>query len=148
MTALTSAEAQALLPEYTRKDVQDTDELSVKAQYLGYLCAKGDIDKIKRFVLQNRAGELEDIVNHRPKSQQSRTCLHMVMYWNTGAKALEMFNLLVTHGAIFYKDDNNKFPWEIVELSWVTPISLSYLGQRDVEEFQTTMTDLCKKYNI
>ena len=156
MSTLTAAQARSLLHDYTIEQVQrllqetdeSTDELSVKAHYLGYLCARGDIVKIKRFILQNRAGELEEIVNHRPEKQWKGTCLHMVTYWNTGDKALEMFKLLVTHGAIFYEDGYGKFPWEITGVRWLAPITMSYLGERDMNEFTSTITDLCRMYRI
>jgi hypothetical protein len=156
MSTLTASQARALLPDYTFEEIQSllketdelTDKLSVKSHYLGYLCAKGDLDKIKRFILQNRAGELEEIVNHRPEKQWKGTCLHMVTYWNTGDKALEIFKLLVTHGAIFYEDGYGKFPWEITGVRWLDPITMSYLGERDMNEFTSTITDFCRMYRI
>ena len=119
---LPAAHAQSLLPEFTFRRVQlpreryhqPSDDLAVKPLYLGHLCARGDIVEVRNFLQEIDPDDLEQILNAAPHEQWYGTCLHMVTYWNTGDKAIELFKLLVLHGAKPVEDYYGYFPWDML----------------------------------
>ena len=124
------------------------DDLTTKALYLGNLCARGDINQIKTFIRETDPEELREILNCAPDQQWNSTCLHMLMNWNTGNKALEMFELLVEHGAEYKRDGYGSFPWQHLGSLWITPVEYVQLSERNEDEFEETRSTLREMYNL
>ena len=119
------SQARLLLQEYTIGQIHalfpsDT-ELTIKTIYLGNQCARGDYEKVEAFVRETEPEELKTILNNRVRNHQ--TCLHTVLYWNTGADALRMFQLLVEHGAKFVGDGYGNLPWQVGGYVWVSVVT-------------------------
>ena len=150
LRSLTSSEAQDLLSSHTIQQIQHIfelkkrpyDDLILKTVYFGNLCAKGDIDQIKVIISNTVPEELETVLNNQCPYLWGGTCLHITAYWNTGDKALAMFELLVNHGAKMFKDSYGQFPWFKSGYLWITIIEDINLGQRDPEEFNATQERL------
>ena len=153
---LSAAEAQSRLPDFTVDQIRqllqeicvDDNELSVKTHYLGNLCARGDINKVRAFLDETSPQELKKILNARPYDQWEGSCLHMVGYWNTGDKAIELFDLLYMYGAQFHQDGYDNFPWQSSADLWITPIVGADLGKRNTQEFKDTVLRLYRMYNV
>ena len=159
---ITLARAQSLLrqmPLFCKHEIRDileetafgdeVDDLTVDALYLGNLCARGDLDGVKKFLRETEEKEpeeLDNILNHCPQEQWYGNCLHMVANWNTGDKALEMFDILFEHGAKLYENYYDHLPWEKTGGLFITPITQSTLGKRNPAEFSSTKDDLCEIY--
>ena len=119
------SQARLLLPDYTLEQIHalfpaDT-ELTIKTFYLANQCARGDYEKVEAFVRETEPEELKTILNNR--ARQDKTCLHTVLYWNTGAEALRLFQLLVQHGAKFVEDSYGHLPWRVGGYVWVSIIT-------------------------
>ena len=128
---------------------EKVDDLTVRALYLGNLCALGDLAGVKRFLRETEDKEpevLDNILNHRPIEQWNGNCLHMVCNWNTGEKALEMFDILFEHGAKIYENYYDQLPWEKTGGLFIAPITQSTLGKRNPAEFSSTKDRLCGLY--
>ena len=152
---LTSDQAKSHLPDFTIEQIHELlvqkgrkfSELSIKVHYLNNLCARGDKAKIKLFLEETDPQELQKILNESPYEQWDNTFLHVVLYWNTGIPALEMFEMLLTSGAVFRRDFAGKLPWQSAANIWVTPFTTIELGQRNINEFKDTMLQVYNKYN-
>ena len=153
---LTASRARSLLMNLSVEQVrlvrqiegEHIDDLTANALYLGNLCARGDMNQIKSFIRGTEIEEMREILNCAPEQQWYGTCLHMVMYWNTGAKALEMFELLVEHGAEYKRDSYGSFPWGQLGSIWITPVDNISLGPRNEDEFEETRATLREMYNL
>ena len=78
---ITAAHAQSLLHPFCIHQIHDileettmedekVDDLTVKALYLGNLCARGDLAGVKRFLRETEEKEpeeLDNILNHCPQ---------------------------------------------------------------------------------
>lgn len=153
---LTASQARSLLLDLNVEQVriifqiegEHVDDLTAKALCLGNLCARGDMEQLKAFIRETGSQELREILNCAPDQQWNSTCLHMVMNWNTGAKALEMFELLVEHGAEYKRDGYGCFPWQKLAYVWITPVEFIPLGDRDEGEFEETRANLVEMYYL
>lgn len=152
---LTSAEARSHLPYMTLDQVrlvtamvEPVDDLTVNALYLGYLCAGGNIERIKAFVRETEPRDLREILNCAPDLQWNGTCLHMLLGWNTGAEAHEIFDFLVQHGAEYVRDGYGFYPWQKLGFVWITPIDYIEIGERDQDEFEETIETLRFMYHL
>jgi hypothetical protein len=161
-----TSRAKELLGEYTLEQLRvlfqtenffpfiKNDDSFIKAYYLGYLCAKGDYEKVKSFIEEIDREELETILNIPCRWNQ--TCLHKVLYWNNGENAIRLVELLVEHGAEFFKDWYGQFPWQVDEVghhdgfSWVSEIFGTYIPHqeliRDPAEFRETLEIIRTRY--
>ena len=160
---LTAAEARALLPNLTIENIRryrektgrvcterpDFEELCLKVLYLGNLCARGDIDAIRRLLRETSPEEVEEIVNGTPYEQNHGNCLHMVLYWNTGSKAIELVELLLQYKASFLPNYHGDFPWENKGVVWISTITVDrqkpFLGRRNEAEFEPTLNYVRQK---
>lgn len=153
---LTSAEARSRLPYFTLDQVhaltadidEPVDDLTARALYLGYLCAGGNIERIKAFIRETEPEDLREILNCAPDLQWNGTSLHMLLSWNTGAEAHEIFDLLVQHGAEYVRDGYGFYPWQKLGSVWITPIEYVEIGERNEEEFQQTIETLRFMYHL
>jgi hypothetical protein len=124
------------------------DDITVKALYLGNLCARGDEEKIQDFINETDPQELQEILNCSPDQQWNGTCLHVLLNWITGDKAISLFGLLVRHGATFRRDGYNSFPWQRLGSVWITPVQYTQIGERNQEEFEETSANIRRIYNF
>ena len=153
---LTASQARSLLLDLNVEQVriifqiegEHIDDLTANALCLGNLCARGDIEQLKAFIRETEPQELREILNCAPDQQWNSTCLHMVMNWNTGTEALEMFELLVEHGAEYKRDGYDCFPWQKLASLWITPVEFIPLGDRDEGEFEETRANLVEMYDL
>lgn len=76
----------------------------------------------------------------------NRTCLHILLTWNTGDKAISLFQLLVENGGKYIRDNKGFFPWHKISSTWITPIEFIKLGERNHLEFEETLTILPTMY--
>ena len=152
MPTFTAADAQSILPEYTIWEVRQLfpkkDDITIKALYLGNLCSRGDLEKIKGFIRETDPGQLLEILNCAPYEQWHGTCLHMLLKWNTGDKAIALFKLLVEHGAEYIRNHYDKYPWQIDSTEWTLSFAHINLGNRNCEEFRHTYETLIQMYSL
>ena len=138
--------------EYIRSVLQQAgepyDDLTVKTLYLGNLCARGDEEKINAFIHETDIEELREVLNHGPDEQWNCTCLHMLLNWNKGDKAVTLFRLLVEHGAEYERDGYGYFPWQQLGTVWITPVEYVQLGDRNQDEFEQTCATLREMYSL
>jgi len=149
---LTAAYAQSILPQYTIWEVRQLfpkkDNITINALYLGNLCAQGDAEKIDVFIREHETKELRKILNCAPYEQWHGTCLHMLLKWNTGDKAIALFKLLVAHGAEYIRNHYNKYPWQIDSKEWTFSFAHINLGDRNCDEFRHTYETLIAMYSL
>jgi hypothetical protein len=80
--------------------------------YLAHICSRGDYNAIVAFLKTLDDGEKVALLNEKPHEFYEGTVLHAVLFWNTGLRAVRIFELLVEHGAEFCRDYYNQLPWE------------------------------------
>ena len=108
----------------------------------------GDEEKIKLFIRETKAHELGDVLNCCPYEQWYGNCLHMLLFWNTGDKAITLFKLLDDHGARYIRNYYGLYPWQINASSWFVPFGNVNLGVRDKDEFRDTYAALVRMYSF
>jgi hypothetical protein len=152
---ITSEQARAMIPDYTQHDIcvelrrrgMDSGQLAEKTMWLVYLCSKGDIYSVKDFIQSTDTDELRTILNNKLFENWDGTVLHTVLYWNTGNKAVDLFELLVEHGADPVRDYYGLFPWENNAPLWILPLGSGQIGDRDMGEFEETYQYLRNIYD-
>jgi hypothetical protein len=149
-----ASQARFLLSEYSLEVVRQLypgeDDTTIMALYLGNLCARGDLEKIKGFIQEHESypQHLHAILNCAPYEQWYGNCLHMVMFWNTGDNAMSLFTLLASHGAEYVRNDYEVFPCQIHAPMYIAPINGQLLGIRNIAEFQDTYQTLILQYGL
>ena len=141
---LTPEQARDLIPFYDQQDIcvelrrggNITGELAEKTMWLVYLCSKCDTNSVKEFIHSIHPDELRTILNTKLSENWDGTVLHAVCYWNTSNKAVNLFELLVEHGADPVRDYYGLFPWENNAPKWVVPFGTDYIGNRDPDAFE------------
>ena len=111
---------------------QNDDWFTVQTVYLGYVCAQGDLAKIKR-VLQDPLAKV--MMNSKQAIFNGGTVLHMALFWNTGDTAVELYKLLTTCGAKPGMNDDEELPWEQTGFIWVNYLNPYNLGTRNEREY-------------
>ena len=152
---ITSEQARNMIPVYDQHSIcvelrrrgQDSGQLAEKTMWLVYLCAKGDINCVVEFIQSTNPDELRGILNKKLSDNYDGTVLNTVLYWNTGNKAVDLFELLVEHGADPVKDYYGNFPWENTAPLWVVPFGVGQIGYRDMDEFEETYQYLRNIYD-
>ena len=151
----TSVEAQQLLPNYTLEDISYEILKSAKrclidqkTLYLGNICARGDIESVISFINTTEKDELTEILNNGVYEFYFGTVLHVALYWNSGEKGIELFEILLENGAEPYRDYYGNFPWQQKDVTWSSPIDSIIIGDRDVKEFEDTYNYLRKTYYL
>jgi hypothetical protein len=151
---ITSEQARAMIPHYTQHDIciqlrrsqGESGVLAEKTMWLMHLCSKGDIYSVKDFIQSTDPTELRQILNKKLYENWDGTALHTVLYWNTGNKAVDLFELLVEHGADPVRDYYGLFPWENKAPLWILPFNNVEQYGRDVDEFEETYQYLREIY--
>jgi hypothetical protein len=80
--------------------------------YLAHVCGRGDYNAIVAFLKTLDDSEKIALLNEKPYEFYYGTVLHAVLFWNIGLRAVNIFELLVEHGAEFHRDYYNQLPWE------------------------------------
>jgi len=141
---LTPEQARDLIPTYDQQDIcvqlrrcgNESGELAEKTMWLVYLCSKCDTSGVKEFIQSTHPDELRTILNTKLKENWEGTVLHAVCYWNTSNKAVNLFELLVEHGADPVRDYYGVLPWENTAPGWVIPFGSGWIGNRDPDAFK------------
>ena len=137
----TASHAQQYLLDYTLAEIKSIvfeNDLDFQTLFFGNLCARGDSKKIKVFLRETIPSRMKEILNTRHHLQWYGTCLHQLLFWNKGIRAIELFSLLVEHGALFYQNIYSEFPWEQKGDLWISCIDSEMIGGRYIEEFEET----------
>ena len=71
--------------------------------------------------------------------------LHTALYWNSGKKGWDFFNLFVEQGALFIQDSYDEYPWEQIGTKWFDPLTQEDLGNRDYREFEELYNEIKQK---
>ena len=109
---------------------------------LAQLIALGSERRIKAFIKKTRPDDLKRILNDYLPQFGYIDCLHMLLYWHTGEKAISLFGLFVEHGAEYHVNENGDYPW-------FTPIEGDMLeGTRNYEDFRDTYQRLISIYSL
>ena len=111
---------------------------SAKLIYLGNLCARGDYKGLADFFRTHNEAENKYLLNTKCYEFYYGTLLHIVLFWNTGNAAIDLFNLLVEHGAEFKRDYYGCLPWTQHGELWIEPFGNTILGVRNQGEFEET----------
>lgn len=154
MTSLTSAQAKALLPNYSFGDIcvlarrggYPRDEIFEKTLWLGWLCTTGNLSAVKEYLATLDFDEKKQILNTKVYEFYDGTVLHQTLYWNTGNLAIDMFQVLVEHGAEPMLDGYDELPWQNGGSLWIAPFG-SEIGTRNGEEFEEVNQFLQEIYN-
>ena len=137
-----SLSIKEFVPEKSYEEIYDflvenqyeSDKFNTDVVYLGYLCAKGDIDVATNFV--NSLDNKKQVLNNQHILLYSGTVLNVALFWNSNDLGWQFFNLLWSNGAEFKTDYYGKFPFEQLDgLSWFTPLDYFNFGERDDIEF-------------
>lgn len=155
MNTLTSAQAREMLPDYTfdvicvlaRRNGYPRDEIIEKTLWLGHLCMTGNISAVKEYLATLDVDEKPKILNKKLHTFYEGTILHQTLYWNSGNTAIDLFQLLVEHGAEPCLDYYEKYPWNQGGVLWI-PMFENQIGARDVEEFEESYSFLREIYEV
>lgn len=88
-----------------------------QTHYFAFLCSQvsvsNTLDDVKEFIKDvNKTGkEMGQILNQKHDEFNGGTVLHIAVNCN-GNLGIELFELLVEHGAIFCKNYYGEYPWE------------------------------------
>jgi hypothetical protein len=153
---------QSQLPEYTFEQVcerlngnlvmpsdRPRSILDQKTVYLAHLCARGDVEKVKSFIRETDRHELNEILNNDPVNLFCGSVLHTVLFWNSDHVAIELFDLLVQHGAEYTRNYYEECPWEQVGTVWFTVLPGPEIpGKRDPADFQEVYRIIQEIYRL
>jgi hypothetical protein len=124
--------------EYTLVQQGRYSDKDVKLFYLGYLCCQGDYASIVVFLQTLDDDEKRILLNEKPYDFYEGTVLHVLLYWNSGNSAINIFDLLVEHGAEFVQDYYGHLPWEqggaYWKCEWRKKETYNYLRERYGED--------------
>ena len=114
----------------------DALELLARHMWLGYLCCRGQFEDVLMFLNQVTSPLiLYRYITERSNEFWFGNILHMVLYWNTGDRAFEMYTLLREMGAEIVEDTYQHYPWESEAEIWVVPTIRNVIGNRYKHEF-------------
>ena len=161
---MNSLQIQALLPEKNQKDVCDWllknhYPCTLREQrliYLAYLIARGQFEDTSHFlndVYHNNRDEVILLLNTPHELFWDGTVLNFALYYNSGQRGMDFFELLYSRGALPLRDGYHLFPWQqLGKMIWMLPLQnnreLIDLGERDDQEFQELYNDIIKKYKF
>ena len=154
LTKYTSTQAKELVIEKGYDDIEEilidgglsSDKVSIDLMYLGYLCAKGDIDTVKVF-LTRLEYPAEELINMCHTNFNGGTVLHISLYWNSGKLGKDLFELLNGYGATYYENADGELAWEQdVQTHWTDPIDNFILGIRGNSEFYELYAEIRRLY--
>ena len=168
---LTAEEAQNKLPDYTYDEYGEYKRLGYlslsikigtpkyplcrkpifqKQMYINYLCARGDLDKLKVF-MDIQEEQIENILNERLYDYHTKKDIYLfqtILQWNKVEKADRLFDLLTSYGAIISTDDEGNHPWDNLSKEWIEPIPpFEKIGIRNSLEFVETHVYFFNKYD-
>jgi len=113
----------------------DALELITRHLWLGYQCCRGAFDEVLSFLSEVKEPRLRRYVNERSNEFWFGNLLHMVLYWNTGDRAFDMYTKLRKLGADPIEDTYGNYPWEIKARIWTVPTRRTIYGNRYEAEF-------------
>jgi hypothetical protein len=114
----------------------DALELTARHMWLGYLCCRGQFEEVLIFLKQITSPfVLYRYITERSNEFWFGNLLHMVLYWNTGDRAFEMYTTLRKMGAELVEDTYDHYPWESETEIWVAPTIRKVIGNRYKREF-------------
>jgi hypothetical protein len=156
------SQIQSKLPEYTLEQVgerlnrsrilcgqEPRSLLDQKTIYLALQCARGDVEKVKSFIRETDRHELVEILNNRPTELFCGNVLHVVLFWNSDYTAVDLFDLLVQHGAEYTRNYYEECPWEQVGQVWFTMFAGPELpGKRNLADFEEVYQIIRETYEI
>jgi len=73
---------------------------------------------------------LKEVLNTQREEFSNGTILHIALYWHYGYKAIELFEILVQHGAEYKRNKYDEFPWEQQGKKLFVPITKKFAGKR------------------
>jgi hypothetical protein len=114
---------------------KDSREFVTNHIWLGYQCCRGDFDTVLEFLETCSETQRNRYLSERSSEFWNGNLLHMVLYWNTGDKAFEMYVQLREMGARLVEDKYNNYPWEYYTAIWTAPTLRTAYGNRDYTEF-------------
>lgn len=159
MNLLSSIELRETLEQFCDDDIRNqlvlqhqlADDRSVQIITLGYMIASGRVNDVVSY-LEQLGEHATDIINARHEWFYHGTCLHMALFYNSGAVGHHLFTILLNHGALFYLDYYHSFPWQQLgfgnTLTWIHPITRQYLGERSDDEFINFYEQLVDLYEL
>jgi len=111
-------------------------ELIARHMWLGYLCCRGQFEEVLMFL----KGITSPCILYRYITERSNefwfgNILHMVLYWNTGDRAFDMYTILREMGAEIVEDTYDHYPWESNAEIWTVPTIRKVFGNRYKHEF-------------
>jgi len=114
---------------------KDSREFATNHIWLGYQCCRGDFDTVLEFLEMCSETQRNRYLSERSSEFWNGNLLHMVLYWNTGDKAFDMYVRLREMGARLVEDKYNNYPWEYYTVIWTAPTLRTAYGNRDYTEF-------------
>jgi hypothetical protein len=136
-------------PDQARNQLIEQSSFGHPTLELAQLIALGSERRIKAFIKKTRPDDLKRILNDYLPQFGYIDCLHMLLYWHTGEKAISLFGLFVEHGAEYHVNENGVYPWRNGECRWFTPIEGDMLeGARNYEDFRYTYQRLISMYSL
>lgn len=144
---LYNAYFQSKLPTLTREyfegfvDIEypgvskDSREFVKNHLWLGYQCCLGNFEAVLEFLETLSETQRKRYLSERSSEFWNGNLLHMVLYWNTGDKAFDMYVKLRELGAKLVEDKYNNYPWEYYTAIWTAPTLRTVYGNRDYTEF-------------
>ena len=114
---------------------KDSREFVTHHLWLGYQCCRGEFDKVLEFLQTCSETQCNRYLSERSSEFWNGNLLHMVLYWNTGDKAFDMYVALRKLGATLVEDKYDNYPWEFYTAIWTAPTLRTVYGNRDYTEF-------------
>jgi hypothetical protein len=127
------------------------DDLHTNVVYLGYMCSRGVINDVSEFLETHHevinGDSIHDILNFKSPLFYYGTVLHEALYWNKDQIGLDLFDMLVSHGAQFKRNHYNEFPWQQYGLNW-SALHGDVIGVRNPDEFVSFYEELIETYQL
>lgn len=158
---MNSLDIQALFTHRNQLDIQEwlvahqypSSESDQQLVYMAYLIAQGKFEETAHFMTDIEEYNPDQLVNLLTTPHSlfwDGTVLHVALYYNSGQRGLEFFQLLVSHGARYIKNYYNEFPWEQVGGVWFSLLdhtTTTYID-RDEYEFASCYQDIADMYHM
>ena len=114
---------------------KDSVDFTKHHLWLGYQCCRGQLDEVLEFLMNCEEKRRKRYLNERSSEFWNGNLLHLLLYWNTGSRAFDMYIKLRELGAMFIENMYEYYPWENQTLFWTAPTLRKMYGARDYHEF-------------
>jgi len=116
--------------------------------YLGHLICRAQFEQVLAFLDNLTAEESEKYLNAPLYEFWDGTLLHILLQWNNGRDAFEVYKSLRLRGAKPCKDNYGNFPWEDQSTILIAPTERFSYGERNITAWERIYAMVIRYENI